>query len=132
MRKVIFAMSVSVDGFIETASGDMSWGSPDPELAHHVIERESTIDTHLYGRRAVETMVPYWPKAAEDPSASKFDIDYARVWKEQRKIVFSKTLTQVDGNCELFRGDISEEINKLKAQPGKTCPSADLILLRPS
>ena len=63
MRKVIFAMSVSVDGFIETASGDIGWGSPDPELAHHVIDRESTIDTHLYGRRLYETMFPYWLNA---------------------------------------------------------------------
>ena len=119
MRKVIFAMSVSVDGFIEAASGDISWGSPDAELAHHVIDRESTIDTHLYGRRLYETMFPYWPKAAEDPSATEFDIEYARIWKERRKIVFSKTLAQVGGNCQLFRGNISEEINKLKAQPGK-------------
>jgi dihydrofolate reductase len=119
MRKVIFAMSVSVDGFIETASGDISWGSPDPELAHHVIDRESTIDTHLYGRRLYETMFPYWPKAADDPSATKFDIEYARIWKEKRKIVFSKTLSQVGGDCQLFRGNISEEINKLKAQSGK-------------
>ncbi len=119
MRKVIFTMSVSVDGFIETASGDISWGSPDPELRDHFIDRESTIDTHLYGRRLYETMVSYWPTADENPSALKFDIEYARIWKEKRKIVFSKTLAQVGGNCQLFRGNISEEINKLKAQPGK-------------
>jgi dihydrofolate reductase len=119
MRKVIFTMSVSVDGFIETASGGIGWTSPDPELQHHFIDRESTIDTHLYGRRLYETMVAYWPKADENPSASKFDIEYARVWKEKRKIVFSKTLDQVSGNCQLFKGNISEEINKLKAQPGK-------------
>jgi len=119
MRKVIFAMSVSIDGFIETASGDISWGSPDPELAHHVIDRESTIDTHLYGRRLYETMFPYWQEAGEDPAATKFDIEYARIWKEKTKIVFSKTLAQVGGNCQLFRGNISEEINVLKAQPGK-------------
>jgi len=119
MRKVIFAMTVSVDGFIETASGDIGWGSPDPELAHHVIDRENAFDTHLYGRRLYETMFPYWQDAAEAPSATKFDIEYARIWKERRKIVFSRTLTQVGGNCQLFRGNISEEINRLKAQPGK-------------
>jgi dihydrofolate reductase len=119
MRKVIFTMSVSIDGFIETAGGDISWSSPDPELEHHVIDRESTIDTHLYGRRLYETMVAYWPKADENPSASKFDIEYARIWKEKRKIVFSKTLVHVGGNCQLIRGNISEEIKKLKEQPGK-------------
>lgn len=119
MRKVIFAMSVSVDGFIETASGDINWTSPDPELQRHVIDRESTIDTHLYGRRLYETMVPYWPTVEQSPSAPQFAIDYARVWKRQRKIVFSKTLTEVGGSCELFRGDVREEITKLKARPGK-------------
>ncbi|HUH98654.1 MAG TPA: dihydrofolate reductase family protein [Anaerolineales bacterium] len=119
MRKVIFAMSVSVDGFIETASGDINWTSPDPELQRHMIDRENIIDTHLYGRRLYETMVAYWPTADKNPSASRFDIEYARVWKEKRKIVFSKTLTQVGGSCQLFRGNISEEINKLKTQPGK-------------
>jgi len=119
MRKVIFAMSVSVDGFIETASGDINWTSPDPELQRHVIDRESTIDTHLYGRRLYETMVPYWSTVEQSPSAPQFAIDYARVWKRQRKIVFSKTLTEVGGSCELFRGDVREEITKLKARPGK-------------
>jgi dihydrofolate reductase len=119
MRKIIFTMSVSVDGFIESANGDISWGSPDPEVAQHVIDRENAIDTHLYGRRLYETMFPYWQNAAEGPSATKFDIDYARIWKEKKKIVFSKSLTQVGGNCELFKGSISEEISKLKAQPGK-------------
>ena len=119
MRKVIFTMSVSVDGFIETASGDISWTSPDPELQRHVIDRENTIDTHLYGRRLYETMVAYWPTADQNPSATEFDIEYARIWKEKRKIVFSKILTQVGGNCQLFRGNISEEINKLKTQLGK-------------
>ena len=119
IRKVIFTMSVSVDGFIETASGDISWSSPDPELQHHVIDRESTIDTHLYGRRLYETMVAYWPTADENPSAPEFDIEYARIWRKKRKIVFSKTLAQVGSNCQLLIGNISEEINKLKAQPGK-------------
>jgi dihydrofolate reductase len=112
-------MSVSVDGFIETASGDISWTSPDPELQYHFIDRESTIDTHLYGRRLYETMVAYWPTADENPSAPEFDIEYARIWRKKRKIVFSKTLAQVGSNCQLLIGNISEEINKLKAQPGK-------------
>ena len=119
MRKVIFTMSVSVDGFIETGSGDISWSTPDLELQHHFIDRESTIDTHLYGRRLYETMVAYWPTADENPSAPEFDIEYARIWKGKRKIVFSKTLAQVGSTCQLFRGNISEEINKLKTRPGQ-------------
>lgn len=119
MRRVIYTMSVSVDGFVEAADGDIGWSTPDPELQRHFIDRESAIDTHLYGRRVYETMVAYWPTADEDPSASPFDVEYARIWKERRKLVFSRTLRRVEGHCQLFRGDIAEEIHRLKAQPGK-------------
>lgn len=119
MRKVIYAMSESVDGFIETPSGDLSWSFPDAELHHHFNDQESTIDTYLYGRRLYENMVAFWPTADENPSAPEFEIEYARIWKAKKKIVFSKTLTQVGWNAQLFRGNIAEEINKLKSQPGK-------------
>jgi dihydrofolate reductase len=119
MRKVIYSMSVSVDGFIETASGDLSWSFPDAELHQHFNDNDRTIDTYLYGRRLYENMAEYWPTADENPSAPKFEIEYARLWKEKKKIVFSKTLTQVGWNARLFKGNISEEINKLKVQPGK-------------
>ena len=110
---------VSVDGFIETASGDISWSYPDAELHQHFNERESSIDTHLYGRRLYENMVAFWPTADANPSAPEVEIEYARIWREKRKIIFSNTLTQVGWNCELFRGDITEGINELKAQPGR-------------
>ena len=110
---------VAVDGFIETASGDISWSYPDAELHQHFNERESSIDTHLYGRRLYENMVAFWPTADANPSAPEVEIEYARIWREKRKIVFSITLTQVGWNCELFRGDIVEGINELKAQTDK-------------
>ena len=119
MRKVIYAMSVSIDGFIETAVGDLSWSFPDAELHRHFNELDSTIDTYLYGRRLYENMASYWPTADENPAAPEFEIEYARNWKSKKKIVFSTTLTQVDWNSRLFQGNIAEEINQLKAQPGK-------------
>jgi dihydrofolate reductase len=119
MRKVIYAMSVSLDGFIEDANGDLSWSFPDEELHQHFNEQEAQIDVHLYGRRLYENMSAFWPTADKDPSATEAEIEYAHIWKEMRKIVFSTTLTEVGWNSELFKGDIVEEINKLKAQPGK-------------
>jgi dihydrofolate reductase len=119
VRKVIYAMSVSLDGFIEATNGDLSWSFPNEELHRHFNDRESTIDTYLYGRRLYEDMAAYWPKADENPSAQEFEIQYARIWKKKKKIVFSRTLTQVGWNFQLFRGNIAEEINKLKARPGK-------------
>jgi dihydrofolate reductase len=119
MRKVIYAMSVSLDGFIEATNEDLSWSFPDEELHKHFNELESTIDIHLYGRRLYENMAAYWPTADENPSALQHEIEYAKIWKNMPKIVFSKTLDQVGWNSRLVRGNIAEEVNKLKAQPGR-------------
>jgi dihydrofolate reductase len=117
MRKVMYAMSVSLDGFIEAANGDLSWSFPDEELHKHFNDLESTIDIHLYGRGLYENMAAYWPTADENPSAPKNEIEYARIWRNMPKIVFSKTLDQVGWNSRLVKGNIAEEVTKLKEQP---------------
>ncbi len=117
--RVIYAMLVSLDGYIETTTGDLSWSFPDPELHHHFNEEERKIDTFLYGRRLYENMAAFWPTADENPAAPEEEIEYARIWKAKKKIVFSRTLTRVGWNAQLFQGDIAEEINRLKAEPGK-------------
>jgi dihydrofolate reductase len=119
MRKVIYAMSVSLDGFIEATNGDLRWSDPDEELHKHFNDWEAMIDIHLYGRRLYENMAAYWPTAGENPSAPKVEVEYARIWKEMKKIVFSKTLKKVGWNSQLVSENITEEVNRLKAQPGK-------------
>jgi dihydrofolate reductase len=119
MRKVMYAMSVSLDGFFEAANGDLSWSYPDEELFQHFIEREALFDTHLYGRRLYENMAAFWPTADENPSAPKQVVEYAKIWKNIPNLVFSKTLDQVGWNSRLVRGNIADEVNKLKAQAGQ-------------
>jgi dihydrofolate reductase len=119
MRKIIYSMSVSLDGFIEAADGDLSWSFPDPELHQHFNQQEALIDTHLYGRGLYENMAAFWPTADENPDAPQVEIEYARIWKSMEKVVFSKTLEQVGWNSRLVRGDIASEVKRLKAQPGK-------------
>ena len=118
MRKVIYAMSVSLDGFIESVDGDISWTTPDTQLDQHIIERERSIGVYLNGRRIYELMSAFWPTADQNPLASEFEIEYARIWRDKPKLVFSKTLTQVGWNARLVRGDIAAEVNRLKEQPG--------------
>jgi dihydrofolate reductase len=95
MRKVFYAMSVSLDGFIEAVGGDLSWSFPDEELHQYFNHQEARIDTYLYGRGLYENMSAFWPTADENPSAPQQEIEYARIWKSKPKIVFSKTLDQV-------------------------------------
>ena len=118
MRKVIYAMSVSLDGFIEAPDGDLSWSFPDEELHQHFNEREAGIDTYFYGRGLYENMVAFWPTADQNPDASPQEIEYARIWKRKPKVVFSKTLAQVGWNSRLVRGNIVEEVRRLKEGTG--------------
>lgn len=119
MRKVTLGMSVSLDGYVETADGDISWGNPSRDLMGHMIEEERTNDTHLYGRRLYELMAAYWPTADQQPGASDQVIAYARLWRERRNVVFSRTLSQVSGNAELFHGDLVTWVAEQKSLPGK-------------
>ncbi len=99
MRKVVYMTSLSVDGYIEADSGDPAWLVPDEELHRHFNDLESSIDTHLYGRRFYELMAAYWPAAAENPSAPSYEVEYARIWKNVPKVVFSATLDRVGWNA---------------------------------
>jgi dihydrofolate reductase len=119
MRKVIYAMSLSLDGYVEDVNGDIRWTDPGEELHQYFNDRESLIDMHLYGRRLYENMAAAWPIIDADPSAPKFMREYARIWMDKPKVVFSKTLEKVDWNSRLVKGDLVEEVNRLKAQPGQ-------------
>lgn len=118
MRKIIFAETVSIDGFIEDRDGKIDWTVPSEELHRHFNERENEIDTHLYGRRVYETM-RYWETADQDKSIPGYMREYSRIWKKQKKVVFSKTLNAVDKNYSLLNEVVPEEIIKWKNQPGK-------------
>lgn len=118
MRKVIYSTMVSLDGFTADSNGNLEWAIIDEELHQFVNGQECEIDTYLFGRRMYEVMM-YWETADQDPSIPEYMLEYARIWKRILKIVFSKTLEQVQGNARLVRGNIVEEIAQLKAQPGK-------------
>ena len=118
MRKLIYALNVSLDGYFEGPDGDLSWSVPDEELHRHFNELDRRIDLHLYGRRLYENMAAFWPTAEEDPGASPVEIEYARIWKQMPKVVFSKSLTSVGWNSRLVQTDAAREVRALKAQPG--------------
>jgi dihydrofolate reductase len=120
MRKIIYAMMVSLDGYIEGTDGSLDWHIVDEELHRHFNDLESKMDLLLYGRRLYETMAAYWPTADQNPSAPDYEVEYARIWQNKPKLVFSKSLDKVGWNSQLYREVNPEEINKLKAQPGNT------------
>ena len=119
MRKVIYSMSVSLDGFIETPKREIDWVIVDEELHTFFNDQARDMGAFLYGRRMYELMVDYWPTADAEPSNPAYVIEYSRIWNDMPKIVFSKTLNRVGWNSRLVRDDIAGEISKLKAQPGR-------------
>jgi dihydrofolate reductase len=118
MRKLIYLMNVSLDGFIQGPDRELDWTHVDEESMRFFNEQQSGMDTLLYGRRLYETMIS-WETAEANPSLSEVEREFARIWKNSTKLVFSKTLEQVQGNARLVRGDLAAEIRKLKQQPGK-------------
>ena len=119
MRKIIYSMMVTLDGWIAGPRGELDWATIDRELHEYVNDQERTVDTHLYGRRTWEVMAAHWPTADTDPSSLDFEVEYSRIWKRMQKIVFSRTLQQVEGNARLAREVSAAEIEKLKEEPGK-------------
>ena len=117
MRKLIYSMTVSLDGFIAGPGGDIGWSAPDEELHRFHNDQVRELGAHLLGRRLYETMV-YWETADQDPSASEVTLDFARIWQALPKVVFSRTLDRVEGKTRLAAGDVAEEVVRLKAEPG--------------
>ena len=117
MRKVIYSMSVSLDGFIAGPGGDIGWGAPDDELHRFHNEQVRAVGAELCGRGLYETMT-YWDTALEDPSLSQTAREFAHIWEATPKVVFSTTLKEVSGNARLATGTIAEEVARLKEQPG--------------
>jgi dihydrofolate reductase len=118
MAKVIYSMGVSLDGFIAGPNGEIDWSAPDEERHRFHNQQTRELGAHLLGRRLYEVMA-YWETADEKPSAPEHELEFARIWKDMPKIVFSKTLEQVEGNARLVRGGAAEEVARLKEQPGK-------------
>lgn len=117
MRKIIYAQLVSLDGYIEDANGKIDWTKPGEELHRHFNEMEKNTDINFYGRRMSEAM-DFWLTADQNPELSDYEIEYAKIWQETERIVFSKTLEQVEGKAQLRREVDPGEIRELKKMTG--------------
>jgi dihydrofolate reductase len=118
MGRLVYSMSVSLDGFVETPSRSLDWVLVDEELHSFFNDQAREMSAFLYGRRLYELMIEYWPTAESDPSATPAMLEFARIWEDKPKIVFSRTLESVDWNSRLVRDDAASEVARLKAQPG--------------
>jgi dihydrofolate reductase len=111
-------MSVSLDGYFEGPNRELGWQSVDEELHAHFNDWLATASAFLDGRVTYELMAGHWPTADADPSAPATVAEFARIWRDMPKFVFSRTLPQAGWNTTVVREVLPGEIMKLKAQPG--------------
>jgi dihydrofolate reductase len=118
MRSVTYSMGVSLDGYIVGPDGEFGWTAPDEEVFRSHIDEIREVGVHLMGRRLYETML-YWETADEDPSLDAAELEWAALWKPLPKVVFSTTLSAVQGHARLATGGLAEEIERLRAEPAE-------------
>jgi dihydrofolate reductase len=118
MRRVTFSMSMSLDGYIVGPDGSFDWGGPSKEVFRFWIDEIRGVGVHLMGRRLYETML-YWETADQDATLDDAELEWAALWNPLPKVVFSTTLSDVQGHARLASGGVAEEIERLRAEPGE-------------
>jgi hypothetical protein len=103
-------MPVSLDGFVETLSRLLDWVLIDQELHSLFNDQAREMAAFLYGRRLYQLTVDCWPTAEADRSATPVMLEFARIWQDKPKIVFSTTLERVEWNSRLVRDDPAAEV----------------------
>jgi dihydrofolate reductase len=118
LSKVVLVMSISLDGFIEGPNREIDWHMVDDELHSHVNDMLREMGAFLSGRVTHELMAGFWPTADQDPSSTKPMLEFAGIWRDKPKIVFSRTIERADWNTTVVREVTPEVIERLKARFG--------------
>jgi len=114
MRKIIVSNLISIDGYFEGPNQDISWFVTGPDFFEFARKQLHEVDTILFGRITYQQMAAYWTSAKDN------DAVITEKMNSLQKIVFSKTLDKVEwNNSNLIKEHITEEVAKLKKQPGK-------------
>ncbi len=108
-------MGVSLDGYIVGPDGRFDWTAPHPDLFRFITDQTRELAAYVMGRRLYETML-YWETADQDQSLDEDALEWAAIWKPLPKVVFSTTLSAVEGNARLATGSLVEEIERLRAE----------------
>jgi len=113
MRKLKLQVQMTVDGYIAGINGEMDWTARDwdNKLKKYVAEITEPVDCIILGRKLAQGFIPHWASHPEQEGADKFN--------STKKVVFTKTLEKSEwDNTVLAKGDLVEEIAKLKKQDG--------------
>jgi dihydrofolate reductase len=116
MGNIVVQMSLSLDGFMEGPNREIDWHMVDEELHTDVNQYLRGVGAFLEGRVTQELMAGYWPTADEDPASPAPVREFAGIWRDKPKYVFSRTHDQVDWATEVLREVDPDQIAELKAR----------------
>ncbi len=121
MRKIIFLIHATLDGFVAGPNGEMDWIVYNEEVAQYSHDLHTTTDTAIYGRVTNQMMASYWPTVLSNPDSDPRDRGHAEWLETATKIAVSTTLPDSgwEKNGLLIKGNLAEEFTRLKQQPGK-------------
>jgi dihydrofolate reductase len=117
MRKIIYWVHASVDGFVSGPNGEFDWPELTPELSEYSDALTDRVDTFLYGRVVWDLMSSYWP-TADQVSDHPHSLRFAPIWRDTPKVVFSRTLEEAGWNTQVT-ADLEGTARALKAKQGK-------------
>ena len=105
MGRLIYALGMSLDGYVVDTAGRFDWSTPDEEA--HRLANEEARDTAalLFGRRMFETMEGFWPQARDDDSLPDYLREYGEIWTSMPKVLVSRTRTHADHNTQVVHAD---------------------------
>lgn len=115
MRKTIFAINITADGYCSHTDG-----IADEELHEYFTGLLHNSDVILFGRKTYQLMVPYWPDVARNQSETKAVNEFALIFDSLDKIVFSRTMKHAESErTRISAESIEDEVIRLRQQPGK-------------
>ena len=117
MRRVTYSMGASLDGYIVGPDGGFDWTAPDKDVFRFWIDEIREVGVHLLGRKLYETML-YWD-TVDQATLDDAEHEWAALWNPLPKVVFSTSLSAVQGNARLASASLAEEIERLRAEPGE-------------
>jgi dihydrofolate reductase len=120
MRKLKLQVQMSIDGYIAGLNGEMDWmvRNWDDKLMAYVGEITDPIDCIVLGRKLAQGFIPHWANVAANPDNPEFSA--GQKFTTTKKVIFTKTLDESEwDNTVLAKGDLVDEITKLKKQDGK-------------
>lgn len=116
MRKLVYGMNVSLDGYFTAPCDDITWSEPSEELFQWWWDEDKAFELALYGRRLWETMSSYWPTGDQQPGALPMEVEFARNWRDTRRWCSPPRWRRWHGMPAWWRAMQSRKITRLKAE----------------